>query len=75
MFKLKAMIDDNSRNNDIFQRLATILGIGLVIATAMTGLVGDIAQFKNGRWFAAFQHGWDEPPDSIQVVEKPASQE
>ncbi|EHQ1784547.1 TPA: IS110 family transposase [Salmonella enterica] len=52
--ELDAMIDDNFKNNEICQRLATIPGIGPVIATAMVGLVGDPAQFKNGRRFAAW---------------------
>ncbi|ECZ0012483.1 IS110 family transposase [Salmonella enterica] len=52
--ELDAMIDENFRNNETCQRLATIPGIGPVIATAMVGLVGDPAQFKNGRRFAAW---------------------
>lgn len=52
--ELDAMIDDNFKNNEICQRLATVPGIGPVIATAMVGLVGDPAQFKNGRRFAAW---------------------
>lgn len=52
--ELDAMIDDNFKNNETCQRLATIPGIGPVIATAMVGLVGDPAQFKNGRRFAAW---------------------
>ncbi|HFW3714806.1 TPA: transposase [Salmonella enterica subsp. enterica serovar 6,7:y:-] len=48
------MIDENFRNNETCQRLVTILGSGPVNVTAMVGLVGDPAQFKNGRRFAVW---------------------
>ncbi|HFD8837440.1 TPA: IS110 family transposase [Salmonella enterica] len=52
--ELDAMIDDNFKNNETCQRLVTIPGIGPVIATAIFKLVGEPAQFKNGRRFAAW---------------------
>ncbi|EAO3465134.1 IS110 family transposase [Salmonella enterica] len=52
--ELDSMIDDNFKNNETYQRLATIPRIGPIIATAMVGLVEDPAQFKTGRRFAAW---------------------
>ncbi|MBP0625445.1 IS110 family transposase [Cupriavidus consociatus] len=40
--------------NEVCQRLATIPGIGPVIATALVSSVGDPLQFRNGRQFAAW---------------------
>jgi transposase len=42
------------RNNDTSQRLAATPGIGLITATALTGLTPDATSFKNGRHFAAW---------------------
>ncbi|WP_230877750.1 MULTISPECIES: IS110 family transposase [unclassified Burkholderia] len=42
------------KKNEACQRLATIPGIGPVIATALVSCVGDPSQFRNGRQFAAW---------------------
>jgi transposase len=42
------------KNNEACQRLATVPGIGPVIATALVSSVGDPSQFRNGRQFAAW---------------------
>ncbi len=42
------------RSNDTSQRLAATPGIGLITATALTGLTPDATTFKNGRHFAAW---------------------
>ncbi|MBD2812602.1 IS110 family transposase [Xenorhabdus sp. Vera] len=52
--ELNAMIDRYFKENDVCQRLATIPGIGPVIATAIVSRVGDPGLFKNGRHFAAW---------------------
>ncbi|MDX8001193.1 IS110 family transposase [Xenorhabdus sp. Reich] len=52
--ELNAMIDRYFKENDACQRLATIPGIGPVIATAIVSRVGDPGLFKNGRHFAAW---------------------
>ncbi|MBD2816710.1 IS110 family transposase, partial [Xenorhabdus sp. Flor] len=52
--ELNAMIDRYFKENDVCQRLATIPGIGPVIATAIVSRVGNPGLFKNGRHFAAW---------------------
>ncbi|WP_254850638.1 IS110 family transposase [Xenorhabdus bovienii] len=52
--ELNEMIDRYFKENDACQRLATIPGIGPVIATAIVSRVGDPGLFKNGRHFAAW---------------------
>ncbi|MDE1496613.1 IS110 family transposase [Xenorhabdus bovienii] len=52
--ELNAMIDRYFKENDACQRLATIPGIGPVIATAIVSRVSDPGLFKNGRHFAAW---------------------
>lgn len=42
------------RGNATSQRLASAPGIGLITATALTGLTPDAVTFKNGRHFAAW---------------------
>ncbi len=42
------------KQSEVCQRLATVPGIGPVIATALVSSVGDPSQFKNGRQFAAW---------------------
>ncbi|MFC0696112.1 IS110 family transposase, partial [Paraburkholderia humisilvae] len=42
------------RSSDACQRLATVPGIGPVIATALVSSVSDPSQFRNGRQFAAW---------------------
>jgi transposase len=42
------------RANDVSQRLATIPGVGPITASAIVATVGDAAQFKSGRQFAAW---------------------
>ncbi len=42
------------KQNEVCQRLATVPGIGPVIATALVSSAGDPSQFKNGRQFAAW---------------------
>jgi transposase len=41
-------------STEVCKRLAEVLGIGPVIATAVVGTVGDPRSFKNGRQFAAW---------------------
>ena len=43
-----------SRQNEDCQRLLTILGIGLLTATALVVAIGDVSIFKNGRELAAW---------------------
>ncbi|MDE9590838.1 transposase, partial [Xenorhabdus bovienii] len=50
--ELNEMIDRYFKENEVCQRLATIPGIGPVIATAIASRVGDPGLFKNGRHFA-----------------------
>ncbi|MGV7961487.1 IS110 family transposase [Photorhabdus tasmaniensis] len=52
--ELNEMIDRHFKENEVCQRLATIPGIGPVIATAIVSRVGDPGSFKNGRHFAAW---------------------
>lgn len=42
------------KRNEACQRLATIPGVGPLIATALVSCVGDPSQFRNGRQFAAW---------------------
>lgn len=42
------------RQSPMSRRLATIPGVGPIIATAMVAMVGNPAQFKSGRQFAAW---------------------
>jgi len=42
------------RQTPLAQRLLTVPGIGLVTATALTGLVGDFRRFASGRCFASY---------------------
>lgn len=42
------------KRNEVCQRLATVPGVGPVIATALVSSVGDPSQFRNGRQFAAW---------------------
>jgi transposase len=42
------------RANDVSRRLATIPGVGPITASAIVATVGDAAQFKSGRQFAAW---------------------
>jgi transposase len=42
------------KNNPVSQRLATIPGIGPIIATAIAATVADASVFRNGREFAAW---------------------
>ncbi|WP_019447889.1 IS110 family transposase [Cupriavidus sp. BIS7] len=42
------------KRSEVCQRLATVPGIGPVIATALVSSVGDPLQFRNGRQFAAW---------------------
>jgi transposase len=51
---LAAEIAEIFKSNEACQRLATVPGIGPVIATALVSSVGDPFQFKNGRQFAAW---------------------
>lgn len=43
-----------AKENEVCQRLATVPGIGPVVATAIYGAVGSAKDFKNGRQFAAW---------------------
>ena len=51
---LNANIDAIFQCNEACQRLATVPGIGPIVATALVGSVADPAQFKNGRQFSAW---------------------
>jgi len=51
---LEAQILAWHRNNPVSQRLATIPGIGPIIATAIAATVPDPSVFRNGREFAAW---------------------
>lgn len=50
---LDSRIEKLSAAHPVCKRLETIPGVGPVIATAMVAAVGNAAQFKNGRQFAA----------------------
>jgi transposase len=52
--ELGAEIANIFKNNEACQRLATVPGIGPVVATALVNSVGDPLQFSNGRQFAAW---------------------
>jgi transposase len=52
--ELGAEIAQIFESNEACQRLATVPGIGPVIATALVSSVGDPSQFRNGRQFAAW---------------------
>lgn len=52
--ELAAEIAEIFKRNEGCQRLATVPGIGPVVATALFRSVGDPLQFKNGRQFAAW---------------------
>jgi transposase len=52
--ELGAEVANIFKNNEACQRLATVPGIGPVIATALVSSVGDPSQFRNGRQFAAW---------------------
>ncbi|MFC7632655.1 IS110 family transposase [Paraburkholderia humisilvae] len=52
--ELAADIAEIFRSSDACQRLATVPGIGPVIATALVSSVSDPSQFRNGRQFAAW---------------------
>ncbi|MGF6298320.1 transposase [Paraburkholderia sp. WC7.3d] len=52
--ELAAEIAEIFKSNEACQRLATVPGIGPVIATALVSSVGDPSQFRNGRQFAAW---------------------
>ena len=42
------------RHSEVSQRLATIAGVGPIVATALVAAIGDIRYFKNGRHLAAW---------------------
>jgi transposase len=52
--ELATEIAEIFKSNEACQRLATVPGIGPVIATALVSSVGDPSQFRNGRQFAAW---------------------
>jgi transposase len=52
--RIEARITAWHRASGVSQRLATIPGIGPIIATAITAAVADPAAFRNGREFAAW---------------------
>jgi len=52
--ELASEIAEIFKRNESCQRLATIPGIGPLVATALFSGVGDPLQFKNGRQFAAW---------------------
>jgi transposase len=52
--ELAAEIAEIFKRNEGCRRLATVPGIGPVVATALFSSVGDPLQFKNGRQFAAW---------------------
>ena len=52
--ELASEIADIFKRNESCQRLATVPGIGPLVATALFSAVGDPMQFKNGRQFAAW---------------------
>jgi transposase len=52
--ELVAEIAEIFKSNEACQRLATVPGIGPIIATALVSSVGDPSQFRNGRQFAAW---------------------
>lgn len=48
------VLNELAKNNPQVQRLMTLPGIGIIIATAIVGKVGDVNVFKNGRQLAAW---------------------
>ena len=52
--ELETEIAKTFRESDACRRLATVPGIGPIIATALVSSVGDPSQFRNGRQFAAW---------------------
>ena len=51
---LETILKEYAASNDACQRLRTIPGIGLIIATAMVGHVGNAQHFKSGRHLASW---------------------
>jgi transposase len=51
---LEAQVLAWHKNNPVSQRLATIPGVGPIIATAITATVADASVFRSGREFAAW---------------------
>ncbi len=52
--KLEAELVIWHRDNETSQRVATVPGVGLITATAITATITDANHFKAGRQFAAF---------------------
>jgi transposase len=51
---LDARLAERAREDEVFQRLSTIPGIGPITATALTATVGDATVFESGRHLAAW---------------------
>lgn len=43
-----------SKNSPVVERLQTIPGIGLLTATALVAIVGDVTRFRSGRHFSSY---------------------
>lgn len=54
LLEVEAQLSEIAKHSTICQRLQTIPGIGLIVSTAFTGAVGDIAAFRSGRHFASW---------------------
>jgi transposase len=54
MHHIEAQLEVRTEHNDVIQRLQTIPGIGVVCATSIYALVGDIHRFRNARALSAY---------------------
>ncbi|MCU7811944.1 MAG: IS110 family transposase [Candidatus Thiodiazotropha sp. (ex Notomyrtea botanica)] len=64
------------RRSEVCQRLATIGGVGPIVATALIAAIGDIRYFKNGRHLAAWlglvprQHSSGDKPRLLGISKR-----
>jgi len=64
------------RHSEVCQRLATIAGVGPIVATALIAAIGDIRYFNNGRHLAAWlglvprQHSSGERPRLLGISKR-----
>lgn len=52
--EVEAQLPEIAKHSTICQRLLTIPGVGLIVATAFAGAGGDIASFRSARHFASW---------------------
>lgn len=54
LLEVEAQLAEIAKHSTTCQRLQTIPGVGLIVSTAFTGAVGDIAAFRSARHFASW---------------------